>query len=58
MDRAFWAKTHNTMTKIIFDNLSKSDARKLAKWWNANTDGYYFIKSDDNHKGRFILYQQ
>lgn len=46
------------MSTIIFDNLSKSDAMALKKWWNANTDGYYFIQSDDNHKGRYKLIKQ
>lgn len=34
----------------LFDNVTKSDAKKLAKWWNANTPGYYFAQKMDNGK--------
>lgn len=41
------------MSKIIGENLNKKDARELAKWWNANTNKYYFVHADDNHPGRY-----
>lgn len=28
--------------KTLFENVSKSDARKLISWWNANTRHYHF----------------
>lgn len=39
----------------IGDNLSKKDARELARWWNGNTNSYYFVRPDDNHPGRYMV---
>jgi hypothetical protein len=30
------------MNKILINNVSKSDAKELIKWWNANTPFYHF----------------
>lgn len=42
---------------ILFDNLSKRDAKLLASWWNANTEGYYFPSYDYSTK-RYFVYKQ
>lgn len=39
--------------RMIGNNLNKKDARELAKWWNANTVGYYFVHADENNIGRY-----
>lgn len=31
-------------TRIWIANVNRSDGRKLVSWWNANTDGYYFLR--------------
>ena len=37
--------------EIVFENLTKGDAKKLQSWWNANTKDYYFIEqSGKNYK--------
>ena len=32
------------MNKVLFDNVSKSDANALVSWWNANTEHYHFME--------------
>lgn len=36
------------MTKVVADKLSRCDAIKIAKWWNANSKSYYFKRKMQN----------
>ena len=38
------------MNTVLFDNVTKKDAKALAKWWTANTQDYYFARKMDNSK--------
>lgn len=36
--------------KIIFDNLTKKDAKLLRIWWDAHTEFYHFVRKMDTGK--------
>lgn len=44
-------------TKILFEKVTKSDARKLVEYWNANTDYYHFVRKRDNDKFYNVIRQ-
>jgi len=41
--------------KDLINNVSLSDAKKLIKWWNANTEFYHFL---DKEGKRFKVLRQ
>ena len=43
-------------SKVIFDRVSKGDAKKLCSWWNANTDWLHFIDKDNGKLWKLVRY--
>ncbi len=44
--------------KVIFERITKSDARKLKEWWDAHTPYYHFVEKSQESRGLWRLVRQ
>ena len=50
---------NNEENKVIMSDVNDKDAKKLIKWWNANTKYYHFKKRNGRNKfGKFDVVRQ
>ena len=45
-------------SKVWFNNVNRSDARKLVEWWNGHTRGRYFVHPHLWYKRRWMVVRE